>query len=42
MGGYVCGLWEDMFLSCERLAGKSLVDYLLREGNRLEKDVSGQ
>ena len=40
MGGYVRGLWEeDMFLSYERLAGKSLVGHLLRDGSRLEEGV---
>ena len=36
--GYVRGLWEDMFLSCERSAGKSLADHLLRDGSRLESN----
>ena len=38
-GGYIRGLWEDMFLSCERSTGKSLVGHLLRDDNRLEKGV---
>ena len=38
-GGYVCGFLEDMFLSCERSAGKSLADHLLKDDNRLEKGV---
>ena len=31
-----------MFLSCQRLVGKSLVDQLLRDGSRLEEDEPGQ
>ena len=34
-GGYIRGLWEDMFLSCKRSIGKSLVEHLLRDGSRL-------
>ena len=40
-GGYVHGLWEDVFLSCEGSTGKLLVDHLLRDGSRLEEDMSG-
>ena len=39
--GYVRGLWEDMFLRCERSTRKSLASHLLRDDNRLEEDVSG-
>ena len=38
-GGYVRRLWDDMFLSCERSAGKSLAGHLLRDGSRLEEGV---
>ena len=41
-GGYVRGLWEDMFLSCKGSVGKSFVGHLLRDGNRLEGGVLGQ
>ena len=34
-GGYIRGLWEDMFLSCERSVGESLAGHLLRDGSRL-------
>ena len=41
-GGYVCGLWEDVFLSCEESTGKLLVGHLLRNGSRLEEDMLEQ
>ena len=36
----VCG--EDVLLSCEGSAGKSLVAHLLRDCSQLEEDVPGQ
>ena len=41
-GGYVRGLWEDMFLSCKGSAGKSLADHLLTDESRLEEGVLEQ
>ena len=41
-GGYVHGLWEDVFLSWEGSARKSLAGHLLRDGSRLEEDVLRQ
>ena len=40
-GGYVQGLWEDMFLRCKESARKSLASHLLRNGSRLEEGVPG-
>ena len=33
------GSWEDVFLSCEGLAGKLLADHLLRDGSRQEEEI---
>ena len=41
-GGYVRGLWEDMFLSYKGSARESLVGHLLRDGCWLEEGVPGQ
>ena len=38
-GGYVRGLWEDMFLSCKGSARKSLSSHLHRDGSRPEEGV---
>ena len=38
-GGYVQGLWEDMFSSYKELAEKSLAIHLLKDGSRLEDCV---
>ena len=35
------GLWEDVILSCEGSAGKSLAGHLLRDDSRLQEDVLG-
>ena len=35
------GLWEDVFLSCEGSAGKSMVGHLLRDDSRIREDVPG-
>ena len=36
------GLWEDVLLSCEGSAGKSLVGHLLSDSSRLEENVPEQ
>ena len=41
-GSYVRDSWEDVFSSCEGLAGKLLVGHLLRDGSRLGEDVPRQ
>ena len=41
-GGYVRGLWKDMFLRCERSIDKSLTDHFLRDDSRLEEDMPRQ
>ena len=38
----MCGLWEDVFLSCEGSTRKSLAGHLLRDVSRLEENVPGQ
>ena len=38
-GGYVRGLWMNMFLNCKGSARKSLAGHLLRDDSRLEEDV---
>ena len=40
-GGYVQGLWVNMFLNCKGSAGKSLAGHLLRDGSRLEEGMPG-
>ena len=41
-GGYVRSSWDNVFLSCEGLAGKLLAGHLLRDYSRLEEDMPGQ
>ena len=41
-GGYVRGLWEDVFLSCDEPTGKLLIDQLPRDGSRPGEGVPGQ
>ena len=36
------GLWEDVFLSYEGSAERSLAGHLVRDGSRLEEDMPGQ